>query len=124
MNLKKHSLSPDFCYELLIFSLNDLRKNYANNLNLFNHNDIFDFIGSFWLRKTAILISLGKHKYLRINSFNHRNFVKDYCKFFTKAFLKQLVIQNAFVILLKLSLLKRSSFKKDFIPIEGVDFSK
>ena len=110
-----------FSYELLLFSLNDLKKYHGIT---FNSSETFDFIGNSWLKKTASLIHGGRYNYIAVKmSIFPDSFLKDYSYSRRKKF-KNLVIQNAFVILFRLSFLKEFKIKAGFFPNKGVNFLK
>lgn len=110
-----------FCYELLCFALSDIKKYHKLT---FNGNHTSYFIGDFWLRKTARQIYEGQYNYCKKqNNFSSDLFLDDPSYVKRKA-LKILVIQNAFVILFRLSLFKHSVSKTIFFPNKGANFLK
>lgn len=114
MKFKSFFNNPSFCYELILFSLNDLKK-YHNVT--FNQCNTFERIGNSWLKKTACLIQGGKYKYFILK----KNTFRSESSLLNKTYFKTLVIQNAFVVLFRLLLLKESTtLPSQFFLTKGV----
>lgn len=103
-----------FCYELLLFALNDL-KNYHSVT--FSEQNNFALLGNSWLKKTALLIQGGKYKYSLVK----KNPFKMNSSFLKKKHFKTLVIQNAFVVLFRLLMLKESTLTSQYFATKGVN---